>query len=160
MKSVLFVCTGNTCRSSMAEALLRNILKDKGLDSKVQVSSAGVSALPSMPASPEAVEVLAKGWQLDISSHKATQLTDELVSGADLILTMSKSHQDYILQVVPEAKEKVFLLSEFAGQNGDVSDPIGRGREEYQRVAEEIEGYLQKALPKMIDFLGLKEGAE
>jgi len=111
VKTILFVCTGNTCRSSMAAGIARKLLTDAG-HSDIRVLSAGTAAVPGAPASPEAVEAMSEE-AVDISGHRATPLTPELIREADLILTMTAGHKRYVLGLVPEAKNKVHVLKEF-----------------------------------------------
>ncbi|KEO83355.1 low molecular weight protein arginine phosphatase [Tumebacillus flagellatus] len=110
--NLLFVCTGNTCRSAMAEPLMRKRLAAAGLENEVEVRSAGIAAFAGQPASKGAKHVLtAQG--LDGDAHMATPLDDELVRWADLILTMSQSHKRAILERHFDALEKTFQLKEF-----------------------------------------------
>jgi protein-tyrosine phosphatase len=111
MKKILFVCTGNTCRSSMAAGIARKLLADRGIKD-IEVLSAGTAAEPGAPASPEAVAAMAEAG-VDISGHRTVRLTPELVRSADLILTMTRGHQRQVLQMVPEAQDKVHVLKEF-----------------------------------------------
>lgn len=110
MPGILFVCTGNTCRSSMAAAIAAKLAKERGLD--VTVSSAGLAAVEGEPATPAAVQALAE-MGLDLSSHRARQLTAAMVREADLILTMTAEHRDRILRDYPEARGKTYTLKEY-----------------------------------------------
>jgi protein-tyrosine-phosphatase len=110
---VLFVCTGNTCRSPMAEGILRKLLEDKGVEG-LQVSSAGTYALRNAPASLFAMEI-ASDRSVDLSRHRSRQLTQEMTGKADLILAMSKEHLDFIGRIDRKAGGKAFLLK---GQPG------------------------------------------
>lgn len=148
MRRVLFVCTGNTCRSSMAEGIFKHLLALEGIDD-VAVSSAGVYALTGQPASPEAVEALAE-WGIDISNHKARLLTPEMVREADLILTMTARHKMAVLEMVPEAAGKVFTLTEYVGFGGDIPDPIGKPLFFYRQNAEEIRRLCRLALERFL----------
>ncbi|WP_100405723.1 low molecular weight protein arginine phosphatase [Bacillus solitudinis] len=132
-KRVLFVCTGNTCRSPLAEALLR----EKAGDS-VEVKSAGVQAFPGESASEGTRRVLEKrGITLQ---HQAQMVTAELVEWADLILTMTVSHRDLVVQHYQNNADKVYTLKEYAGKDDlDISDPIGGPLEAYEKTAQEIE---------------------
>ena len=138
MKRVLFVCTGNICRSPLAEALLRRAASDKGLD--VDVLSAGTGAWENAPASEGAYLVaLEKG--LDLSGHRARLLTREVVQQADLVLTMARHHRARVDEL--GGGGKVAVLGEFAGRDpaeAEVSDPFGGDLEVYRDTYAELEG--------------------
>lgn len=143
---VLLVCTGNTCRSAMAEGILRSLLKQKGVDDII-VSSAGAGGLEGYPASGFAVEV-AKNWDVDISGHRARQLSYEMIRNADLILAMSPEHADYILRTEPGAKSKTYLLKSFpapykASQEG-IKDPIGGSLDQYNQTYLELDEAMRR----------------
>ena len=114
---VLVVCVGNICRSPMAEALLRARL---GHRPRFDVSSAGVSALVGHPADESAI-LLMKERGIDISSHRARQLTPLLAAEADLILVMESGHERAVLDIAPQARGKVHRIGRFG--NFDVPDP-------------------------------------
>ena len=112
MYTVLFVCTGNTCRSIMAQTIAQDRIEKKGLSKKVRVISAGTSIVPDSTASECAVHVMERKG-LTFKEHAAKQLTRELIQEADLILTMTRRHKQYILSLVPEAQKKAFTLKEY-----------------------------------------------
>ena len=123
MPGILFVCTGNTCRSSMAAALAAHLAAARSLD--VDIASAGLAAREGEPATPAAVQALAE-MGLDLSSHSARQLTATMVREAELILTMTAGHKEYILQKYPEARGKTFTLKEYV--QGAVDPALARRR--------------------------------
>src|SRR5467141_1180910 len=134
---VLFVCTGNICRSPLASSLLERALKERGLD--LTVSSAGTGAWDGAPASEGAYLVgLERG--LDLSGHRARLLTRELVEEAGLILTRARHHRARVDELGGEGR--VFVLGEYGGREGDeaeVSDPFGGNLEVYRDTCVELE---------------------
>lgn len=144
MVRVLFVCTGNTCRSPMAEAILR----DRGLKS-VEVRSAGVYAMDGQAASAHAQSVLREN---EIAQeHRSSLLTAQQVEWATHILSMTESHKHAIVRQFPEAEVKTFTLKEFAGiQLGrDVLDPYGGPIEIYRETFREINDSIEKMLERL-----------
>lgn len=149
MKNVLFVCTGNTCRSPLAEVLFRDLTKDLA---DYQVGSAGVGAYSGQPASRSSA-VLAKEKGLDLTKHKSRAVTVDLVENATHIFAMSRSHLAAILMNHPEAEDKVYLVSEFTADDSlrgrDLSDPFGGDLSEYRETLE----HLEKMLPSVLAYI-------
>lgn len=143
---VLFVCTGNTCRSPMAEMLMRKKLADR-IGCKIEeledrgftIASAGIAAGNGGGAAAEAVELLARQG-LDLSSHASQPLTDSLLHYADHVITMTRGHREAIVAHWPDVADRVKTLS----KNGaDVADPIGCGAEVYEQCAGQINDLLE-----------------
>ncbi|MEW6081606.1 MAG: L-threonylcarbamoyladenylate synthase [Bacillota bacterium] len=149
---VLLVCTGNTCRSSMAQVILERILQERGLAGYTLVS-AGVSAFDGTPATAGAVSAVAE-MGLDLSGHRARRLQWDMVDWADLIITMTAEQRDRVLQQFPEARGKTHVLREYVGLSGDVQDPWSSDAETYRRTAQEI----RSALERLVDILAGETG--
>lgn len=149
---VLLVCTGNTCRSPMAEVMMRQLIAEKlgctadELEQRgVIVASAGIAATSGYGPAPEAVEVL-KSKGLDLSSHASQALTDKLMRHADVILTMTGSHRQAILRRWPEASSRTHTL---CAAGSDVHDPIGGSLAVYQQCADQIATMLQARVEQL-----------
>lgn len=148
----LFVCTGNTCRSPMAEGLFRKILSDRlectedGLTEKGYVIlSAGLATTPGMAASEHSAAVLREEG-IDLLGHQSQSATAELLGVADHIVTMTRSHRESILTRYPDLAPRVRLLS---AEGRDVSDPFGGDRDDYERCRDEIRSHLQRLVTSL-----------
>ncbi|HSB78342.1 MAG TPA: low molecular weight protein arginine phosphatase [Candidatus Methylomirabilis sp.] len=139
MKRILFVCTGNICRSPMAEVLLRDALQqDPELRSEgIEVRSAGTSGWDGAPATDLAVQAMLS-LGLNLRGHRGRQLTRELVDWAECLLTMEARQRDWIQRAYPDAAAKVFSLADCAGDSGDVEDPYGGDEAEYTQCARRL----------------------
>jgi protein arginine phosphatase len=144
LRRILFVCTGNTCRSPMAEA----ILKSKKIDG-LEVESAGIYAATGSEASAHAKKVL-DDHHIE-HNHSSTMLSRDSVQWADLILTMTGSHKNAILQQYPDSAGKVFTLKEFTGEKYavDVVDPFGGNLAIYQETFQELDKLIKQAIEKI-----------
>jgi protein-tyrosine phosphatase len=149
---VLLVCTGNTCRSPMAEVLCRKMIADRlGCkpselgDQGVMVMSAGISAMMGARPSPEAVSVMSK-MGLQLADHESQPLTTQLIRHADIIWTMTQAHRQTIVAQWPEASSRTMVLSE---NQADISDPIGGPVEFYETCARQIKAELERRVGEL-----------
>ena len=152
-KLIVFVCTGNTCRSPMAEALFRDMLAKRldctSLDLTKRgyiVASAGLAADYGSQASPESVEMMRRRG-LDLRAHASQPLTDRLLEQADYCYTLTNQHRNLILGGHPDTADRVQVL---ARDGKDISDPIGGGWNHYASCADSIEQHLVKILDELL----------
>lgn len=132
-RRILIVCGGNTCRSAMAEAMARKLIESGPCADDWAVESAGAGAVEGDPATDNAVAVLAE-LGLDLAGHRARLLAPEMVSRADIILTMERRHLERVLELDPLAAPRARMLAQ-----SDIADPFGCGIEVYRRTRDEIQ---------------------
>lgn len=156
--NILFVCTGNTCRSPLAKGILEKMLKESGVDF-IEVESAGMGAFEGNPASSYAVETtLAR--DIDLSFHRSRRLNKEILRKADLVLAMSNEHLQEIKKLDEKSFEKTHLLKSFPrkieNKNFSIADPMGKGLDEYNLCFIQMEKEIKRIFPKLIELANKK----
>lgn len=131
-KKLLFICTGNTCRSPMAEGLAREMFGDL-----VQISSAGMAAWEGEQISAQALEIL-KEQNVDLSKHSARQITDELMANADWVIPMTQAQEEGLKRLFPQYEFKTCCLGNWGDYKKDIRDPWMGSLDDYRQTAKEI----------------------
>ncbi len=137
----LFVCTGNTCRSPMAEGLFNDLAAKKGNGDSA--SSAGIFAFDGASPSENSVEVM-REIGIDISGHTSRRLTAEIIGGCDRLLTMTNSHAEVLKSSLPQYAGIISTLTEEVGESGEIPDPFGGDLEEYRLCRDRIKELIEK----------------
>ncbi|MFW6256560.1 MAG: ribose 5-phosphate isomerase B [Bacillota bacterium] len=148
MPKVLFVCTGNTCRSPMAEKLFQKYKKEFGL-SDWQALSAGLNVIPGSRGSDKMLQVMAEK-DIKVNGHQAQSISPGLVEQADLVLTMTEYHKDVLCQRFSRGKEKIYTLQGFIGHGElNITDPMGRSADVYRQTRDMIEKAIKRLLGEL-----------
>ena len=147
---VLFVCTGNTCRSPMAELYFRKLLRSRGV-SGIETASAGIAAFANTPMSDAACEAVAS-YGIDGTAFRSTALSLPLIDSSDMIVAMTSAHLDAICRAVPSCRERSSILMEHAGCDRDIPDPFGFDAGHYKKVLDYMIPALEKLADKCIEY--------
>ena len=143
---IMFICTGNICRSAMAHKMLEKRAKEENKD--VEVYSCGIYAQNGDIPTYEALTVM-KDYGIDLSNHRATNIRNSNIKDMDVILCATTAHKNNVIAMYPELKDRVYTMKEYAGypQNDiDIKDPWGYGIEVYRKCAKELEDCINKIM--------------
>ncbi|MFH1759580.1 MAG: low molecular weight protein arginine phosphatase [bacterium] len=149
---IVFVCTGNTCRSPMAQIMMQHMLSDEKRQ-RFDISSAGLFAMPGQPITRYAAEVLQE-LGMDLKEHCSSMLNEQIIKSADIILVMTESHKRTVISNIPQAANITYTLSEYAlGKDNtgikDIDDPFGGNLDTYRVIRDQIRIYLKKIAEKI-----------
>ena len=147
-RKIMFICTGNICRSAMAEKMLKRKIEERNINYKFLVFSAGIYAYPDDKSTYEAIKIMKDEYGLDLSSHRATAIRESNIEDMDLILCMTSAHMNTLKSIYPNLENRIFLIKEYVGLSGDVEDPYGGTLNTYLSCAEELNYYIDLLLEK------------
>lgn len=149
-KKIMFVCTGNICRSAMAEALLKEQIKEKGVENRILACSSGIYAYTGDVSTYEACKIMKDEYNINLTNHRATAIRESKIEEMDLILCMTFAHKNTLNMIYPNLKNKIFLIKEYVGLDGEVDDPWGGSLSTYSDCAKELNYYVDLILKKEV----------
>jgi protein-tyrosine-phosphatase len=152
LRSVLFICTANQCRSPMAEALLKSLAAQRGEADRWQIRSAGTWADLGRPATQPAQAVLQRR-NLDLSDHRSRPLDADLLAEATIVLVMTRHHQESIQIEFPEVSGKIYMLSQLIGRKFDIEDPYGGSLDDYEMCAMDLQNILTNGYDRLVELI-------
>ena len=153
LRSVLFVCTANQCRSPMAEALLKSLVARRGEADCWQIQSAGTWTEAGRPAT-QLTQVVMRERNIDLSGHRSRLIDADLLATASVILVMTRNHQEAIQAEFPGIRHKVYLLSQLVDRSFDIEDPYGGSLDDYELCATDLQNILTDGYDCLVELCG------
>ena len=153
MIKIMFICTGNICRSAMADIMMKEQIKNKNKENEIEVYSCGTFAEDGDYASFNAIEAM-EYYGIDLKLHRATNIRNSNIEEMDVILCATREHKRFVTQLYPQLKDKVFTMKEFANSGNDendldIKDPWGYGMPTFLECAKEIDIAVKKIMDKI-----------
>lgn len=151
MTKIIFVCTGNICRSPMAQYYAQSVINKRANSEDYYIESAGINAYQGEGSTQNAIDAM-KQYGIDLSKHKANTLENSLIEEADYIIGMTELHKNILMQIYPKLKNRIFTLREVAGNDmysKDIEDPWGYNLDVYINIAKQIVENVDKFLEKI-----------
>ncbi len=148
MRKIMFICTGNICRSAMTEKMLQKRITEEGLEDKIQAFSAGLYAYSGDVPTYEAIKVMRELYGIDITKHQAQNVRDFPMEEMDVILCMTHAHKATLVALFPKLKDRIHLIKEYVGLTGEVIDPYGGTLTIYTNCAKELKEYIELLIKK------------
>jgi protein-tyrosine phosphatase len=149
MPEILFVCTANQIRSPLAEEIFKHLLKEHGHEAGWRVKSAGTWATADAPPIGNAVTV-GRELGIDISKHRSQSVDAEMINSSNLILVMEQGHKEALQFEFPEMRQKIFLITEVAGDGVDIADPVGKSLENYRLIGRQLQNILTSSYDEIV----------
>ena len=152
MQHVLFVCTGNVCRSPMAAALFNGMARQANESELYDAHSAGTWALDNEPASKHAIAAMDERG-IDLTQHRGRTVTQELIEQAAVVIVMTHNHYEALGAEFPKQRKKIHLMSELSDHSFDIADPYTGTFEEYQNCARELDELIEKGYERIKSWI-------
>lgn len=143
--NILFVCTVNTCRSVIAESILDKMK----LENNIIVNSVGISIVPGSTVTEKAASIILNNLDKDVAGREAIEIKESDLDEADLVLTMTDYSKEFVVEKFPKYKEKIYSICEYAGIDGEITDPYGSSISVYEKTYSELSGIVPVILDKI-----------